>query len=184
MQPILAKKRNIGYIYSRGLLRLVQTLRGHDMTSSTEPRSEKYLRFSRRSMTVLLLLVIAVGGVCLAMAIRPPSSTWSRAVPALWIVAVVIALSLQRILGGERWDPRVPEVHAIVEDEWRQRNMDRARRIAFAVVLGAQVPLGLVLSGFPPLRAVMAMATATITLGLATMLALFLYFDRDTLDAG
>ena len=154
------------------------------MTKSTEPRSEKYLRFSRRRMTVLLLLVIAVGGVCLAMAILPQSPTWPRAVPALWIVAVVIAVSLQRTLGGERWDPRVPEVRAIVGDEWRQGNMNRARGIAFAVVLGAQVPLGLLLAGLPPLRAVMAMATATIILGLATMLALFLYFDRDGHDAG
>ncbi len=154
------------------------------MTKSTEPRSEKYLRFSRRGMTVLLLLVIAVGGVGLTMAVRPQSPTWPRAVPALWIVAVVIAVSLQRTLGGERWDPRLPEVRAIVADEWRQRNMDRARRIAFAVVLGAQVPLGLLLAGLPPLRAVMAMATATITLGLATMLGLFLYFDRDAPDAG
>lgn len=30
----------------------------------------------------------------------------------------------------------------------------------------------------------MAMAATTITLGLATLIALFLYFDRDVLDAG
>jgi hypothetical protein len=154
------------------------------MTGSTEPRAEEYLRFSRRSMTVLLLLIIAVGGLCVAMAIRPWAPMWSQAMPALWIIGAAIALGLQRTLGGERWDPRAPEVRVIVEDEWRRSNMNRARRIAFAVVLGTQVPLGLLLARLPPLQAVMGMAAATITLGLATLIALFLYFDRDAPDAG
>jgi uncharacterized membrane protein len=147
-----------------------------------ESRSEKYLAFSRRSMTVLLLLVIAFGAVCFAMAFRP-SSAWPRAVVPLTLIMASIAIGLQRTLGGERWDPRRPEVRAIVEDEWRRSNMERARRVAFAVVLIAQLPLGLVLSVLPSLQALMAMAAATITLGLATLLALFLYFDRDSADA-
>jgi len=154
------------------------------MDSPIETRSEKYLRFSRRSLVVTLLLVIAVGGVCVAMAMRPFVPMWSRATPALWIVAIVLVAGLQRTLGGDRWNPRAPEARAIAEDEWRLRNMDRARRIALAVVLGAQVPLGLLLASLPSLQAVMAMAAATITLGLATLIALFLYFDRDEHDAG
>lgn len=154
------------------------------MDSTIETRSEKYLRFSRRSMVVTLLIVLAVGGVCVVMAIRPFAPVWSRATPALWIVAVVLIAGLQRTLGGDRWNPRAPEARAIVEDEWRRANMDRARRVAFATVLGAQVPLGLVLASLPSLQAVMAMAAATITLGLATLIALFLYFDRDEHDAG
>jgi len=152
--------------------------------SPSEARSEKYLRFSRRSMVVTLLLVIAVGAFCVAMAIRPHAPMWSRAIPTLWIVAFVLAAGLQRTLGSERWNLRVPEVRAIVDDEWRRSNMDRARRIAFVVVLGTQVPLGLLLAWLPPLQAVMAMAAATITLGMATLITLFLYFDRDEHDAG
>lgn len=154
------------------------------MHSPTETRSEKYLRFSRRSMTVALLLVLAVGGTCVAMAIWPATPTWSRAIPPLWIVAVVLAGGLQRTLGGERWDPRAPEARAIADDEWRRSNMDHARRVAFVVVLGAQLPLGLLLAGLPSERALMAMAAATITLGLATLMALFLHLDRDVPDAG
>jgi FtsH-binding integral membrane protein len=154
------------------------------MASPIESRSEKYLRFSRRSMTVLLLLIIAVGGFCVVLAFHPTSPVWSKAMVPLWIVAVVLALSIQRTLGGDRWDRRNPEVRAIVDDEWRRRNMDRARSVAFAVVLAVQLPLGLLLSSLPPLQAVMAMAAATITLGLATLLGLFLYFDRDLSDAG
>jgi carbon starvation protein CstA len=154
------------------------------MTNPTETRSEQYLRFSRRSMTVGLLLVLAIGGVCLAMAVQSHALVWSRAIPVLWIVAVVIAAGLQRTLGGERWNPRAPEARAIMEDEWRRSNMERARRVAFVVALGAQLPLGLLLAGLPSLRAVMAMATATLTLGLATLIGLFLYFDRDVPDVG
>jgi hypothetical protein len=154
------------------------------MADPMETRSEKYLRFSRRRKTVTLLVIIAVGGVCLAMAIHPNAPQWPRAVPALWIVAVIIAAGLQRTLGGERWDPGAPEARAIKEDEWRRSNMERARRIAFVVVLGAQLPLGLLLARLPSLQAVMAMVAATITLGLSTFIALFLYFDRDVGDAG
>ena len=155
------------------------------MNRPNETRSETYLRFSRRRMTVLLLLVLAVGGVCVAMAFRPASPTWPRAILPLWIVAVVLVVGLQQTLGGDRWDSRTPEARAIAGDEWRRSNMDRARRVAFVVVLGAQLPLGLLLTMLlEPLQAVMAMAAATVTLGVATLLALFLYFDRDTADAG
>lgn len=149
-----------------------------------ESRSERYLRFSRRSMTVLLLLVLAMGSMCVAMAFRPVSTVWPHAMVPLWIVSIALAVGLQRTLGGDRWDPRVPEVRAIVEDEWRRSNMERARRAAFVVVLASQLPLGLLLESLPTPRAVMAMAAATITLGLATLIALFLYFDRDPADAG
>ena len=135
-------------------------------------------------MTVLLLLVVAIGTVCVAMAFQPISPNWPRVMVPLWIVAVVLAVGLQRTLGGERWDKRIPEVRAIVEDEWRRANMDRARRVALVVVLASQLPLALLLSSLPPLRAVMAMASATVTLGLATLLALFLYLDRDGVDGG
>jgi len=154
------------------------------MSSPIESRSEKYLRFSRRGMTVALLLVLAVGGVCVVMAVHPASPRFPQAVLPLWIVAVVLAAGLQRTLGGERWDPRAPEARAIAEDEWRRSNLDRARRAAFVVVLGAQLPLGLLLASLPTPRAVTAMAAATVTLGLATLMGLFLYFDRDAPDAG
>jgi hypothetical protein len=153
------------------------------MDSPIETRSEKYLRFSRRGMTVALLLIVAVGGVSVAMAIWPAAPTWPAAIPSLWIVAIVLAAGLQRTLGGDRWSPRAPEVQAIANDEWRRINMDRARRVAFLVVLAAQIPLGLLLVGLPSHRAVMAMAASTITLGLATLIAIFLHLDRDLPDA-
>ncbi len=71
-----------------------------------------------------------------------------------------------------------------MDDEWRRMNLNRAMRFAFTGVLILQVPLGLTLAHLPALRAVMAMATATTTVGMATLISLFLYFDRETRDAG
>jgi hypothetical protein len=96
------------------------------------------------------------------------------------LAAAGVMGGLRATLGGARFDPRSPEVQTILRDEWRQSNMDRARRIAFLTVLGAQLPLGLLLTSLPSLQALMAMAAATTTLGLATLIAVFLLFDRDT----
>jgi hypothetical protein len=60
--------------------------------------------------------------------------------------------------------------------------MDRAIRVAFFVILIAQIPIGLLVAPLPSLRAVMAMATTTLTLGMATFLALFLFFSRQGQD--
>ena len=154
------------------------------MTNSVESRSERYLRFSRRSMTVLMLLVLAIGATAVALAVHPASPAWPRAMVPLWIIAVAIAVGLQRTLGGDRWDPRSPEARAIADDEFRRDNLNRARRVALVVVLSAQLPLGLLFAALPPQRSTLAMAASTITIGLTTLLAFFLYLDRDPADAG
>ena len=68
---------------------------------------------------------------------------------------------------------------AVLSDEWRQASLTRALRITFVVVLLAQVPQAFLFLGLTPLRAVMAMAVMTITVALATLITLFLVFDRD-----
>ena len=60
--------------------------------------------------------------------------------------------------------------------------MHRASRVALIVVLMAQYPLVLLFEfvmQLPPPRGAFAMAASTITLGLATLMALFLFFDRE-----
>jgi hypothetical protein len=103
---------------------------------------------------------------------------------ALLPIAIAIGVvTLQRTtLRGDRWDPKSPEVQAVLQDEWRRASMDRAIRVAFFVILIAQIPIGLLVAPLPSLRAVMAMATTTLTLGMATFLALFLFFSRQGQD--
>jgi hypothetical protein len=148
-------------------------------------RSERYLRFSQRSMALVLCLVLTLGAVGLAMALRPEiGSRWMVQLGWMYPIAITIAFGvLQRtMLPGERWSPDAPEARVILHDEWRRANMDRALRGAFIVVLVVQVPLGLALAHLPTLRAVMAMAVATSVLGMATLLALFLFFGREAGD--
>jgi hypothetical protein len=157
------------------------------MTVPADSRAEKYLRYSHRSMVVVLLLAVATGGAVLATAVEPDGliASWMPRISLLLPIAIVlIAGMLMATLRGDRWDPNAPEARAILEDEWRRTNMSRALRGAFVVVIAAQVPLGLWLARLPALRGTLAMATATMTLGLATLAALFLYFDREERDAG
>jgi hypothetical protein len=152
------------------------------MTKSIDSRPERYLRFSHRTMVVLLTLTILFGGLCLAMALLPGDTPrWiASAVPLLGVAATIGLVVLQQTtLRGERWDPKSPEVQAVLQDEWRRTNMDRAMRVAFVVVLIAQIPIGLLVAHLPSLRAVMAMAVSTLTLGMATLIALFLFFSRE-----
>jgi predicted anti-sigma-YlaC factor YlaD len=150
------------------------------MPATMISRPEKFLRYSRRGMAGLLGLVLALGGLSIAMALQPGAELWPSVFRMLPIVIAAFAAALVGTLRGDRWDPRAPEAQAIVQDEWRRANMDRARRLAFALVLVVQVPLALLFSGLPVMQALMAMAVATMTVGMSLLLALFLYFDRDS----
>jgi uncharacterized membrane protein len=152
------------------------------MSQPTDEHTELFLQFSQRKLTTLLLIVLAVGAVGLALMLTPTGSVW-RAVSRVSLVpvAVAIVLIVQMTLRGRRWSPDSPEVRMAMQDEWRRTNMNRASRLALVVVLLAQWPLALVL-GFtqiPAPRGAMAMAMASITIGLATQIALFLFFDRE-----
>jgi hypothetical protein len=151
------------------------------MNAAASPRAERYLRYSHRGMVVILVLVIAVGAAFLALALNP-DGTVARLMPRLALSAPIaialIAGALQWTLRGDRWDPAAPEARAVLDDEWRKVNLARAARWALGVVLSAQVPLALWLGGLPAPRGVLAQAVATMTLGIATLLGLFLFFQR------
>jgi len=153
------------------------------MSEPVVERSEMFLRFSRRKMTALFVVVIVIGAVGLALMLLPVGPTWrSIARTSLIPVALAIVVVVQMSLRGRRWAADSPEVRLAMQDEWQRTNMDRATRAALITVLLIQWPLALLLGFFvqvPPPRASMAMGMATITIGLATQLALFLYFDRD-----
>jgi hypothetical protein len=154
---------------------------GDPMNAAASPRAERYLRYSHRGMVVILVLVIAVGAAFLAVALNPDGAV-ARLMPRLALSAPIaialIAGALQWTLRGDRWDPAAPEARAVLDDEWRKVNLARAARWALGVVLSAQVPLALWLGGLPGPRGVLAQAVATMTLGMAALLGLFLFFQR------
>ncbi len=159
---------------------------------SNPTRSELVLMHTRRSMMIVLLLVLALGFWSLAMALSPDGTVSRSLERASWllpfgiVVAVVVLGSSQRKHG---FNPDSPEVKAVMNDELRRSSLDRARFIAFLVVLIAQIPLALLFSqtalglglraDLPAFRAVMAMAISTITLGMTVFIVSFLIFDRE-----
>lgn len=136
-------------------------------------------------MIALLFVIAILGGTGLALILSPDGSVGRSAARAAWLIPIAMAIvvaAIQTSLKGRRWNPDSPEVKTILQDEFRRTNMDRAARISLIVVLAAQWPLGLTiafLSGLPAERTAMAMAAASVTLGLLTLIALFLFFDRE-----
>lgn len=152
------------------------------MTEPTQDRSELFLRFSRRKLIALLVVVVVVGAVGLVLMLTPVGPVWRSAARAsLLPVAIAILVVVQMSRQSRRWAPNSPEVRMAMQDEWLRTNMDRAARVALVAILLAQWPLALIIGflRFPPPRASMAMAMATITLGLATQIGVFLFLDRD-----
>lgn len=157
------------------------------MTEASDSRAERYLRYSHRGMVVVLVLMVAIGCAWLAVAVQPDGvvARWLPRLSATLPIAItLIAGALLATLRGDRWDPNAPEARAIMQDEWRRSNMARAMRGAFVAVIATQVPLAMWLGTLPSPRGVMAMAITTMTLGMATLSALFLIFEREGDDVG
>lgn len=153
------------------------------MTDTTQAsRSDLYLRFTRRSLIAVLTIILTLGIAGILIALRPDSAFSHVAERSSWMVTVGIVIAvvaLQSALRGHRFTPDSPEVKAVMDDELRRASMDRARKFAFIVVLGAQMPMALLLAGRPSMHALLAMGVATITLGMTVLIALFLVFDRE-----
>ena len=157
-----------------------------------QSRSELFLRFTRRSMLIVLLLILSLGLMSLAMALRPEAEISRFFERASWVIPIGIVIAVVALQTSQRkhhFTPGSAEVKAVMNDELRRTSLDRARFIAFLVVLIAQVPfallfsqtpLGLGLSAdLPAYRAVMAMAVSTITLGMTVFIVSFLVLDRE-----
>ena len=154
------------------------------MAEAASNRSEILLQYSRRSLVVLLFVVIFLGAVAFRLILSPaPNGKVDQLLSWLTPIAIVmVTVALQASLRGQHWDPRSPEVKIVMQDEWRRANMARASRAALVAVLVVQWPLALTLgylTRLSPSRLAMTMAASTMTLGLVTLISLFLFFDRE-----
>jgi hypothetical protein len=154
------------------------------MAEQLQDRTDLFLRFNRRATFALLAIVLILGSTSLAIMLSPKPVWRSVASGALVPVALVFIATIYMAIRKRSWSPDAPEVKLAMEDEWRRANFDRASRIALTVALGAQVPFAWAIGFLTPLsytppRVAMAMAASTITLGVATVLVLFLLFDRE-----
>jgi cytochrome bd-type quinol oxidase subunit 1 len=155
------------------------------MIESSEHPVEVLQKFSRRMMVILLFVVALLGGIGLTLILSPESELGRSANRMMWMVPIAMAIAVgasQATLRGRRWDPKSAEVRTVMNDEWRRTSLSRASRIAFIVLIAAQLPLALVIGVLLDVtadRTAMAMAAASMTLGLLTLITLFLVFDRE-----
>jgi hypothetical protein len=159
------------------------------MTSSnTINRTEQFLVFCLRNLIALLVVTALLGATVVGLTLSPPGAVRNPENLVWWLspIGLAIALVLPISIMSRRFDPGSPEVSIVTNDEWRQQVMNRAARTALVTVLIVQWPLGLLI-GFmtrvSPPRAAMAMAAATITIGLTTFITTFLFADREPTDA-
>ena len=149
------------------------------MVDSADTHLDRYLRFARRSMFLLLIVVLALGSLCIGFAFRPNDPmlhSTSRLIP-LFIAILGTALAAVARRSGLR--PGSSESEAALGDEWRQAILARAIRVAFLVLLVVQVPLAFCFTSLPVLRALLAMAVSTITIALVTFAGTYLVLDRE-----
>lgn len=150
-------------------------------TPPTREQTELFLRMSRRALIIVLLTILLLGATQLSMALWPDAvlAQWPMRLPWLLPIAMITAVIALRVPLRGRFTPNSPELKTFLRDEFRQANLSRAQRGALITVLIAQVPMGLLLVHLPAVKAVTAMGASTITIGMVTLIALFLFFDRD-----
>ena len=143
---------------------------------------ELYLRFHRRNLMFVLVLILGIGAFLIASALQPdaPALHWISRAPVFFPMMIILIVAAQQTsMRRHRIRMDAPEFKALMSDEWRRQSMDRATRGALVSVLVAQILLPLLFVGLPTVRAVWGMAAATITIGMAAQVALFLFFDRE-----
>jgi len=166
-------------IYTMGVSPM--TLSTPHSTEMSNEHIDLILRFSRRGLFILLLTFLWLGATVVGIAFWPNSvlAKWPAVVPWLFPVVMVLVMFALRIPLRGRWPSRSHKLKLILDDEFRRSNLARAQGAAFAVVVAAQVPLALLVLHLPARQAVIGMAGTTMSLGLVTLTALFLIFDRE-----
>ena len=139
------------------------------------------VRYSRWSLYFALALLLALGAYAVLIHAYPdsPAAAMAHRLAILLPVAMVIALAaLRSTLHGVRAHPREAAMKAVLNDELRTQSLHRAYRNGLVAVLGVQPLLVFVLSSQTLPFPLLAMACATLLIGVATVLCSLLAYDR------
>lgn len=151
------------------------------MSSTTSERTELVIRYGRRSLA-LALAWLGMMGTCLALQVfdaeGPFTGMSNNLLKGLPIALPIAVAALQASLKGKGFNSKDPDVRAVLEDEFRRANLNKAFRCAFFTVFVLQVPLGLAAWNLPSHVALYFMGGFTVLLGVMALLAFFLFFDR------
>ena len=149
------------------------------MVDSADTRLDRYLRFARGSMFLLLIVVLTLGSLCIAFAFRPHDPMLVSASRLIPIFIAILGTALAGFARRSGLRAGSPESEAALGDEWRQAILARSFRVAFLVLVVVQVPLAFCFTSLPVLRALLAMAVSTITIALVTLAGTYLVLDRN-----
>lgn len=151
------------------------------MTSTTPERTELVIRYGRRSLA-LCLAWLGLLGACLGLQVFVPggpiTGMTNNLLKGLPIALPIAVAALQGSLKGKGFSTTDPDVQAVLKDEFRRANLNKAFRCAFFTVFVLQVPLGLAVWHLPTHVALSLMGGFTILLGVMALLGFFLFFDR------
>ena len=154
---------------------------GAAQMTSSEPtdRTELLLRASRRSLLVLLALILLISATIIAHVLHPGSLLADWASRAPWLLPVAIAAIFAMVIAPLRRRSGAAEIKMLRDDEFRHANLARAQRAALVAAVVAQIPLAISVAGLTATAAVTTMGVGTVTVVMATLITSFLYFERD-----
>ena len=150
------------------------------MTSPNQAdRTELLLRASRRSLFVLLALILIISATIIAHVLRPGSLLADWASRAPWLLPLAIVAIFATVVAPLRRRSGDADFKMLRDDEFRQANLARAQRAALVATVVAQIPLAISVAGLTTTAAVTTMGVGTVTVAMATLITSFLYFERD-----
>jgi hypothetical protein len=149
------------------------------MVDFAETPLDRYLRFARRSMFLLLIVALTLGSLGIGFAFRPDDPMLLSASRMIPIVIAILGAGLAGFARRSGLRVGSSESETALRDEWRQTILARAFRVAFLILVIVQVPLAFCFTSLPVLRALLAMAVSTITIAVVTFAGTYLVLDRN-----
>jgi hypothetical protein len=150
------------------------------MTPNTLTETDHLVRYSRRSLSVALVLILLLG-VPGALSLGFPDTAagvlfkqFANALPIGFILAVVALRPAKRA----RIDPSGLAMQAVLYDELRAASVNRAYRNAFMGVMVLQPVLAVTLARYAIANPVAFSSCVTVVFGISLLLASILYYDR------
>lgn len=151
------------------------------MVNQKVNEAEELIRYSRRDLWAMLIMVPLFGAWALASldVFGPDSKTFaSRFTVPLPMLIVIVAIALRPRAKGTRFAPSNPAMKAMLNDELRQASLSLAWRNGFIAVLVAQPLLLLASAWMETARPAPLMACVTLVTGVVIAIATKLYADR------
>jgi hypothetical protein len=148
-------------------------------TTPDEAETEILVRYARRSLWNTLVVVLLFGGAAALSLASPESHAFSHLATALPMIILFAYAAVRKASAkGARTDLSASAIKALLNDELRQYSMKLAYRNGFFAVLLAQPLLALAPTWIKFAYPVSFMACVTIVIGVVTMMASLLYYDR------